>query len=1828
MSVCLKPGKIIVLLGMLAAFMLSDFARAEVEWQTYPGSTGEFNGTVPIADSASVPVYQGSVQLDPAASHDVAFSAKPNEFSVDDDAANLIVANPQDSEGDQFSTPPALRWENQTPPTVSLVWADAATPDTPLNPQPIANRSFCAQGLAGRSLVAWPQIDAQQTIPLLYLLTSTGYPYEGTVVLADQKVTLNIAPAQGDLISVSASGYNETLGAAKTTVGGTITLTVTTKDCQGNVAGNIPFIIKRKDAQNRQGAVNNTAPVVLDSTELTTTVTEYRGTSDANGTATITVTQPNGPGVKTPLVVGISGIAQTSEAAVIFTVLTSPDVAQATMWGHMAETVEAHGYTFSRPKLAAEVSNENATVVDHNETWSTFTWSGADSHCTVLPGMRHFGALATVIPSTVQTVLGWPMQGDYYWSSLAGLTGQHHAADVSNRGETQKPDSTTFLVSCVDKPAPDVEPKIVLTPENYDDTAQAMKAKVGEDATMRLAITDTKNNDQPLAYYYFSLHLDDGVNRKNQTDTAWEAHPVQIAGGSNFRQVDAHTYEGMTDANGQASLTLSQPGGAGVKTHITARMRSDFNATDAKDVIFTVITSPDSDKARMWGHMRGIIESGSLYKRPLLADETEHELGTVRENNEDWALYDQNTSMQAECGVGHIPRQSSLESLFSAHPGNAIGTEYGWPTAQQGYLSAVEQATHSSVDLGNGSVDSYSGFKPNYLSCSGNEMVANVEVSTDHDVSVGTQAQAKVGDTIVMTVRTINSLNNIPVPFTAFTITKGMGYNRAGQVSGFDDPSSGAITMDNTQYGTSQSSKVYAGITDARGVATVEIKQPQGVGLKTVLSVTPVNSYLPNTVNYSVIFTTPTSPDVTGAQMWGHMDETITVDSSTFTRPKLASEVASPDGTLTENNEIWARVSQANTSSTSKGGCDTNMLPRRSQLSALYNANSGNAVQTAHGWPTQRQPYWSNSPADKTPHFFTIALNDGAQTIGGDTPVYVSCLKTANKPASSITLEVVDKAQWNTGNSAATLKKGETLQVKVTVKDAQGNALADMPFTLNRGDGYTRSGEKHVAGSGDALVAPVVVNGGLADETTLNDTATVYTAMTDNDGSKILNITRPDTHGTKTALTAMLYSDATKKSSIDTIFTVVTSPDSRLAKMWGHMPETVTAADGTVFKRPLLLKELAYQTGRTSTSEDNENWALFNINYASFSTTYSGCGTNYIPTQAGLTSLFANNAGNTMKTVQGWPVATRYLSNTSDNGSMEQRNYKAVDLSNGTSAAVSSTTLELLTCQTAPIAAVSQILLEAADPVTLDTTYNVVKAKKSEESVVRVITKDAQGNLVGNTAFILTRANSVSRANSSATMSVGALTVTDAWGNTRNNFQSTSETIYGVTGADGSTTFTLKQDNSTGLRTDLTAKLDTSSSVKAMLPVVFTVVTSPDSPKANFWGHMAETVTASDGSVYKRPLLFGELTNNYARYSTFENGESWARFTSTQSADTSMNGCGTDYMPTLDGLKSLYDANRGNAMNTVQGWPVNMSYLTNTPSNTQTGSRYYNVVQLNSGAVSQIVSTVLALQTCRTTPLMTASQITLEASDPGQFVSIDSTLSAVKAKKGDEVSIRISTKDAQGNLVGNTPFALKHANSINRQNVTSSQKVSVTTAAGATVDTSATTILYGVTGPDGTTTMTLRQDASTGLRTDFYALLNDTGVSSDTLSVIFTVTTSPDTPLATNWGHMAETFTSSEGVTFKRPFLKAELSGGTAKTANNEVWSLLTATEKADVSKAGCDEAYQPLTTDMQGLYVDYPNGQLATVLGLPTAAGNWWDYDMMAVAGGSWSNQAFVPGN
>ena len=109
----LTLNKILVLCALLISAMLPGWSWAESAWQDSSDTVGEFNGTVPTADSASIPVYQGSVFLDPAKTHEVAFTAKPSEFSADISVSKLLVTNPQDREGDIISTP---RWENQTPP--------------------------------------------------------------------------------------------------------------------------------------------------------------------------------------------------------------------------------------------------------------------------------------------------------------------------------------------------------------------------------------------------------------------------------------------------------------------------------------------------------------------------------------------------------------------------------------------------------------------------------------------------------------------------------------------------------------------------------------------------------------------------------------------------------------------------------------------------------------------------------------------------------------------------------------------------------------------------------------------------------------------------------------------------------------------------------------------------------------------------------------------------------------------------------------------------------------------------------------------------------------------------------------------------------------------------------------------------------------------------------------------------------------------------------------------------------------------------------------------------------------------------------------------------------------------------------------------------------------------------------------------------------------------------------------------------------------------------------------------------------------------------------
>ncbi|MMC65341.1 hypothetical protein EER74_10290 [Salmonella enterica subsp. enterica] len=1813
---------------LLCAFILTPFfaqaARSSGAWQELTEQTAAINGTPPQADSVTIPVYQGSVQLRSDAANPVDYSAKPSQFSTSDAGSALTLTNPHDTEGDIFAVPP-LVWQAEHAPTVTLVWADAATPDTPLDPQPVSNISFCAQNLAGRHLVVWSQLDTSTAIPPLWLLTRTGVPYNTAVEVLDQKFAVDIAPAVGDPVTLAADHLDESLNAAKVKAGESITLTVNTKGCNGEPAGNIAFVITRGDAQNRQGVVNNTAPVRVGDVELTTTATEYHGTTNAEGVATVTVTQANGPGVKTPLMAHPAG-APTLKASVdvIFTTLTSPDSGSANMYGHMAETstatVDGASYTFYRPKLAAETDGEDHTASINNESWAQFNWGHADAHCDILPDARQLEGLK-IERGDLSTTLGWPVgltSGDEeYWSSSQGsIATDHISIDMRSRSLTQMPDATQSLVSCVDKASPAVTPKLVISADNVDSTVNAAKVKVGDDINMKITVTDSATN-KPLPYRYFNVYLGDEQNRQNQKnadiDSAhqWTDEPVII---TNLEGSDGH-YHGVTDANGQFSLVLTQDKGAGVLTPVRVVL---FDGTEAtQNVIFTVVTSPDVAQARMWGHMQGVVEAGNIYKRPLLAEEAAQDTGSEFENNEYWATFNSVTAATNQCGTGQVPGQLLLDTLYQAHSGNAMETTYGWPTQKHSYIAAdTDGATTAHVNLATGADSMFSGAEPNYLSCSGNELVTSLDVYFDGNESLR-NAVAKVGEQITMNVHSVNALNGLSVPNASFTVTMSHGKNRDNATTGFTDTSDGTLVMGGTPFGSSRASMTYQGMTDAEGNATLVIEQPQGVGLLTPLSVLPVNSLITTPINRSVKFTVPTSPDTPEAQMWGHMADTLTVGGMEFQRPKLAAEATAATRIQEQDNETWARVSHADAlNNPDAGGCEAGHLPRADQLAALYASRDGNKIHTVSGWPTEYD-YWSSTFASAAT-WQAVSLAAGGYTASGDASDYVSCLVSKNPMAASITIEPVEAALWYDANSehAVKVKKGDTLQLKVTVKDASGNPLPQAPFVLSRGDGYTRQNEKHIAGSGDGIVSAVVIDGD-----SLNDTATKIGGLTGEDGSKIINVTRPDTHGTKVAITAALYDNASATASIDTIFTVVTSPNSDKAKMWGHMPETVTAANGVVFKRPLLSAEIASGVTHGDNTENNETWGSVDFEVAK-----DACGAGFVPTLADLQSLYDTWPGGAINTQQGWPLdGKNYQDSTADlSRSTENRYVKSINLRDGGIGSLLWNEKLYFVCLQNAHPAATQITLTSPRYNDSDGFAN---AKVGETIPLTITTLDAQGNPVADTPVIFMRGDSIGRANQEVNSSVAAeIQINHSDG------RNSGVKYYTATGADGTLTLDISQDGGAGFKTPLTASIEHSNvATTAPLPVIFTVVTSPDTPKANYWGHMAETLTDSSGVVYKRPLLSSEFSATPGKTLTIANGsydkgETWGMITVDKAWNGSGGGCGRDYLPTVSNLQTLYRTWPDNAMRSSNGWPMTSAGNSNVSrywwagdyviSSDGAQSLYAAANLFNDGNdVKTTTSTsTYYMQTCLASPRRVAASLTLTLA--GQ----DETTGIAKAKKGEQMAATIDVKDAAGQPMKNVMVKISRGVSYSRAN-------SATSASGATdditlrnvmpsglatylLDTSA-KYLYAQTDAQGQVTFTLAQDSTSGLKTTISAATMDGSNLTDSKNAIFTVITSPDTDKATYWGHMPETFTNSKGVEFARPLLRAELSSTTdtsGYSANGETWYTWSRYPNLYQDSASpCDRLGLPTMDDLKTLYSDYPQGGLTAAFGLPVAAGKYW---------------------
>ncbi|WP_254870183.1 Immunoglobulin-like domain BIg-containing protein, partial [Salmonella enterica] len=179
----------------------------------------------------------------------------------------------------------------------------------------------------------------------------------------------------------------------------------------------------------------------------------------------------------------------------------------------------------------------------------------------------------------------------------------------------------TLLVSCVDKAQPAAHPQITLSPQG------PYKAQVGESIDLTMTVVD-RDTQKPLPYRYMELFIDPAKNRKGEHQDAWDNLRVTVDSEGMSASSPEH-YTGVTDVNGQAHLTLKHNSGLGVETPIRIVMPDDEggNVELSFSVIFTVVTSPDVDGANMWGHMRGVVDEGNLYKRPLLAVEASHKDG-------------------------------------------------------------------------------------------------------------------------------------------------------------------------------------------------------------------------------------------------------------------------------------------------------------------------------------------------------------------------------------------------------------------------------------------------------------------------------------------------------------------------------------------------------------------------------------------------------------------------------------------------------------------------------------------------------------------------------------------------------------------------------------------------------------------------------------------------------------------------------------------------------------------------------------------------------------------------------------------------------------------------------------------------------------------------------------------------------------------------------------------------------------------------------------------------------------------------------------------------
>ncbi|AXB18992.1 hypothetical protein DPF89_01338 [Salmonella enterica subsp. enterica serovar Napoli] len=233
-----------------------------------------------------------------------------------------------------------------------------------------------------------------------------------------------------------------------------------------------------------------------------------------------------------------------------------------------------------------------------------------------------------------------------------------------------------------------------------------------------------------------------------------------------------------------------------------------------------------------------------------------------------------------------------------------------------------------------------------------------------------------------------------------------------------------------------------------------------------------------------------------------------------------------------------------------------------------------------------------------TGYYQYLRLDTGAKGHTSSTSVsgaQVCLVEPHTSTPASITLT---STAMDSAKNAAVVEKGSAMPLTVTVKDSSGNPVANVGFTLSRGDSKNRAGTVVTdgdvaadAGADDLMLKELTPASASRSMTT---TGIVFTGTTGSDGTATFTLNQDKSLGLKTPLTVKLTDNTALHASLDMIFMVLTSPDTDKALFWGNMSDT-TSVNGKTLHRPWLQAELPSGVTPVFTNgvhANNEYWAM------------------------------------------------------------------------------------------------------------------------------------------------------------------------------------------------------------------------------------------------------------------------------------------------------------------------------------------------------------------------------------------------------------------------------------------------------------------------------------------------------------------------------------------------------------------------------------------------------------------------------------------------------------